>query len=344
MTYSKDSALPDSPAFGVATSVEPGGPAGQVRVQLLGGFQVTYHGRTVGPRQLGGTKPRLILEALVLNGGAPVSKEKLIASLSDGRSSTYSKGNLETSVCILRRQLHDGLGLADDLVTTTVGSYAIDMTRIDVDVRRVQAGITASLHPGLDTAAALTRLESLLPLWGLELMPDEIAMEWVEQERGDHATQVVADLSAAALLALPIAPGLADRWACAALRRDGLCEPAWLAHIGSFQARGLFAEGLRAYERCRRAFDHELGCTPGPQLRVAYAELLRATNAGDDDLSRLFDALLALHGTTHDSPVPGHLPPHLPVQQALATLASFLKDLEVRVDTAGALTPSVSWL
>ena len=61
---------------------------------------------------------------------------------------------------------------------------------------------------------------------------------------------------------------------------------------------GHHADGLRAYDRCRRLFNAELGCAPGPRLQAVYVRLLRGANEDNSELSQLFDALVKVHAAT----------------------------------------------
>ena len=50
-----------------------------IGVDLVGGLRVRVGETVLGPRQLGGTKPRRLLLALVLSRGEPVSKDRLVS-------------------------------------------------------------------------------------------------------------------------------------------------------------------------------------------------------------------------------------------------------------------------
>jgi ActR/RegA family two-component response regulator len=47
--------------------------------------------------------------------------------------------------------------------------------------------------------------------------------------------------------------------------------------ILGLERNGEKTEALRAFDRCRRVMDHELGCAPGPTLKEAQARLLTGT-------------------------------------------------------------------
>ena len=57
-----------------------------ISVDLLGGLRVRTGRTTIGPRELGGTKLRRVLLALILPRGAPWSKDRLFSLLSVGSS------------------------------------------------------------------------------------------------------------------------------------------------------------------------------------------------------------------------------------------------------------------
>src|SRR5689334_19772179 len=123
------------------------GTGQRVEVRFLGGFRLRVGAAVLGPRQLGGTKPRLILEALLAHGGAPVSKDKLVAMLWEGTGGRGSKANLETYTCVLRKHLHTAAPGIEDIIGSVAGSYTVDMSRVDLDLDRYRRLITAATDP-----------------------------------------------------------------------------------------------------------------------------------------------------------------------------------------------------
>src|SRR4051794_29501900 len=70
---------------------------------------VTDHG-SVSVTDLGGVKPRQILEILALSAGSPVPKDRLAELLWDGQPPKSYVATLEGYVCVLRRRLGQGRG------------------------------------------------------------------------------------------------------------------------------------------------------------------------------------------------------------------------------------------
>src|SRR6185312_3158284 len=136
-------------------------PVGSIRIDLLGGLRVRAGGRALGPRELGGHKPRRVLLALLLNRGAPVSKDRLV-SLLWGESAPHSaKATLEAYVCVLRKALRP-CPLAqtqESLIMTVAGGYAIDMACVDLDLARYEHLMAAALQPDTDPSDALPMLQ-----------------------------------------------------------------------------------------------------------------------------------------------------------------------------------------
>ena len=269
--------------------------AGRISVELLGGLRVRAGGTTMGPRELGGTKPRHVLLALLLHRGAPVSKDKLVSLLWGGSPPSCAKATLEAYVCVLRKKLQPGQTVRASLITTVAGCYAIDMGRVDLDVARYEGLIAAALHTDVSAADALPMLHQAMALVESPLLPEEVDREWLDDVRRIHGQCVRKNLVAAASKVAGLPTGSAERWARLALEGDPLDESAWHALLLSMEASGQHADGLQAYDQCRRLFAAELGCAPGPSLQELYVRLLRGANEDNEGLSHLLDAVVRLH-------------------------------------------------
>ncbi|MCY7288139.1 MAG: winged helix-turn-helix domain-containing protein [Cryobacterium sp.] len=260
-------------------------------ISLLGTLRILRNGTLLGAHDLGGTKPRQILEILLLQLGRPVSKERLIELLWDGYPPGEALPTLESYVCVLRRHLQPGAGKAGPLQTVN-GGYVIERSLVELDLDRFD---TLYRHAQQSRAAdALPLLREALLLAAAPLLGDELLPGWAAEERMAHSARVTA----ARILAAEAATVLflseeAVGWANQALVDDPLNEHAWTALILGLEQAGRPAEGLQAFERFRHALDRELGCAPGGILRAAQVRLLQAT--ADGELSDVLAALLMLH-------------------------------------------------
>jgi DNA-binding SARP family transcriptional activator len=266
-----------------------------IRIDLLGGLKVRAGRTAMGSPDISSAKLRRVLLALLLSDGRLVSRERLISLLWAGSPPRSAKATLESYVCVLRKKLQPFQGKETSLITTAAGCYAIDLSRIDLDLVRYEHLMSAALRPGTSATDALPMLQQAIALGQAPLVPEEPDFPWLDEVRRIHNENVRRNLVAAAIKVAGTPSGFAERWARLALRADPLDESPWQALLVSLEASGQHADGLRAYDRCRRLFAAELGCSPGPVLQELYVRLLRGANENDEELSRLFEAVVRVH-------------------------------------------------
>lgn len=266
-----------------------------LKVDLLGGLRVRAGDVTMGPRELGGAKPRRVLLALLLHRGSPVSKDRLVSLLWGGSPPSCAKATLEAYVCVLRKKLQPCQSARSSLITTVAGCYAINMDRVDLDLVRYERLMSAALQPATSATDALPMLDEAMALAESPLLPEEVDSEWLDDVRRIHNQNVRKNMIAATNKVAGLQSGSAERWARLALEADPLDESAWLALLATKEASGQHADGLQAYDQCRRLFAAELGCAPGPGLQALYVRLLRGANEDNKELSQLLDAVVKLH-------------------------------------------------
>ena len=268
----------------------------RLEIRLLGGLRVTAGDRVIGPRQLGGAKARHILIALLLSAGTPVSKEQLRVLLWGDTAPSGAAGTLETYVSVLRKSLQPSAPVGRSVVQTVTGGYALDMRQVDLDTVRLH-GHLADARRAADPATALSSYDAAMTLAEAPLLPEECGLAWIDDARAEHDRYVVGALVDASVSALRAhSPVRAEHWSRAAIARDPLNEPAWAALLESFESRGQFVEGVRAYTDCRRILADELGCPPGPVLRRTFARLIAQPRPwAGDDLGDLLESVIRLH-------------------------------------------------
>lgn len=270
---------------------EFGAPPSHVTVQIIGRLRICRGGTILDAHQLGGPKPRQILEILLLQLGTPVSKERLIDLLWGGNPPAEAQPTLESYVCVLRRHLQPGAGKSGPLQTVN-GGYVMDKALVDLDLDRFDGLLRLAQHSG--AAEALPMLHEALDLATGPLLGSELLPAWAVDERSAHAARVTeARVLAAESATALFRPAEAVGWAGQAADGDPLNERAWTALVLALELAGRPTDGLAAFDRCRRILSRELGCAPGPDLRQAQVRMLHAT--ADGELSDLLSALLLLH-------------------------------------------------
>lgn len=299
------------------------GVVGVPVVRLCGGLVVGHGPEALGPRDLGGAKARHVLLALLLEGGDPVSKGRIIEYLWGDTPPAGALGTLEAYVSLLRKRLAGAPGapVGAAPIVTVPGGYRWDVTSgssgsagsagwsgWSVDV--VEFGRLTGRAQELagEPALAVAVYVRALALVARPLVPDEADLPWLQEAVQAHEARVLRALADGARAALEAGDLVhAQGWARAAIERDRLLESAWLVLLETLERRGEHADAVREYEACRTVFAAELGCDPGPRLRAVFRRLLAATSEQDDRLRDLVAAVVRLHHVLDTS-----TPPHRP--------------------------------
>ncbi|MGO4596353.1 AfsR/SARP family transcriptional regulator [Terrabacter sp. 2RAF25] len=271
-------------------------------VRLCGGLVVGHGSGALGPRDLGGAKARHVLLALLLEGGDPVSKGRIIEYLWGDTPPAGALGTLEAYVSLLRKRLAGAPGAPAGAtpIVTVPGGYRWDVASgsagLSVDVIDFARLVGRAQELAGEPAMAVAVYVQALALVARPLVPDEADLPWLQEAVQAHEARVLRALADGARTALEAGDlAHAQGWARAAIERDRLLESAWLVLLETLERRGEHADAVREYETCRTVFAAELGCDPGPRLRAVFRRLLAATSEQDDRLRDLVAAVVRLH-------------------------------------------------
>lgn len=280
-----------------------------VSVRLLGGFQVsgpdarqavgTVARAVLGARDLGGGKPRQIFAILALEAGRVVSKERLIELLWPERAPADAQATLESYVSVLRNHLLAVCASRTGLVRTAVAGYMIERHRVELDIDRFASLVGRA--EDADPHSAHRLLQEALAMAQAPLLVEDSTIEWADDVRRTHARRVTSALVTAAEVAGMLghterALECADR----ALAAEPHNEAAWAALLRALEHAGRHADALREYGECRRVFDEELGCAPGPVIQDVLPRLLSGAAETDAELGDLLAALLRVRDHVRD--------------------------------------------
>jgi DNA-binding SARP family transcriptional activator len=274
-----------------------GGSTPAISVRLFGTFEVRRNDAVLRAADMGGCKPRHILEILLLNLGTPVSKARLVELLWGPQASDGAVATLESYISGIRRAIQPGNTKSGPLRTAN-GGYVLDPQLVELDLSEFRGLLRTARHSAPAEAHVLSM--QALDLAAQPLLGFELVADWAEEARTRHAAEKVAALILAAETAAFLdKPELAISLAQTAVRSEPLNERAWTILVAGYEQAGLPVEGLSAYERCRRLFDRDLGCAPGPALQSAHLRLLRQRAEGNTELSEALAALLYLGERLH---------------------------------------------
>ena len=261
-------------------------------MRLFGATTVVLPGGSV-VSDLGGIKPRQVLEMLALSLGAPVSKDRLVEQLWEGNPPRTYMATLESYISLLRRRMGIGRG-RDSALATTSNGYLLDPALVSVDVVEFRGLVDPGLGTGRHAAdavdaaqahaahavAALGDLDAAIRMVGGELLASEPYADWAAHERTLFGSQFVQACNRAAGYALEVErPHVAVEMARRAIGVDAMSETSWQLLIRALSATGARSEALRAYLDLRRMLVETLGAEPGAASRALYLDLLAQDRA-----------------------------------------------------------------
>ena len=247
-----------------------------MELRLLGAVEVWNNGRQVS---LGGSKPRTLLAALLLDAGRVVTVERLVEAIWEDDPPLTARGVLQTYVASLRRAFADA-DLPAIIVSHRVG-YTTEIPRGALDKDSFERLVRQGRREARDRdhRQAANSFREALALWrgpALGGLADTFLR--VEAARLDELRLTVVEERIAADLAAGRDEGLIDELielvaahpARERLRRDLM--------VALYRA-GRQADALAAYQRGRQVLIEELGVEPGPELRKIHESILRSDPA-----------------------------------------------------------------
>jgi DNA-binding SARP family transcriptional activator len=260
--------------------------------RLLGPVEVDTG---TGRLPLGGTKPRSLLAALLLEPDRVVSTDRLIDVIWDEDPPDSARALIQTYVSALRRAGH---GQLTDVIVTRAPGYLARVPAGSLDRQRFEDLVEygrAAAASGRYRAAA-DALRAATAIWHGPALGGVAGRSLAaEAARLDEVRVVAIEERIAADLRLGRCVELVGELATLVERyptRERLRGQLMLALYGA----GRTADALAAYQQARAALIDELGVEPGPELVRLHKAVLR----GDP-------ALLPAPGNTQ--PVPAQLPP-----------------------------------
>ena len=246
---------------------------GSLVIRLFGPLAIHDGCRTLGPRDLGGARPKQVLEILLAARGHRVTTDRLADLLWPRQRPQNTAASLQTFVSTLRRHLTQDPARSRELVVTEAEAYRFATDLVDFDLDHFDGLIERSA--GEPTLMARHSLEQALALVHGDLLEDEPYAAWAQDLRGTYQGRVLGahlDAADAALAELDYPDTLAHAGAAAAL--DRFSERAQRTAMLALYALGRQHEALQVYRRFRALIDGELGLEPAAQTRTLHSAIL----------------------------------------------------------------------
>jgi DNA-binding SARP family transcriptional activator/ABC-type oligopeptide transport system substrate-binding subunit/streptogramin lyase len=252
-----------------------------VEFRILGPLEVLDGGRQI---PLGGAKPRSLLALLLLARGRPVSTERLIEDIWDGRRPDTAHKIVQLHVSSLRK------ALGEERISTVERGYVLHLEQGELDVERFEE--LADAASGAPPDEALKQLRAAFELVRGGPLDDLRLEAWVGPEVAQLEELVLSATEARIEAELALGRHRAvvrelERLVAAHPDREDLLRLLMLA----LYRCGRQTEALDAYRRASSRLRAELGLEPSPPLRQLERAIL-----GHDPSLDLADPAGALAG------------------------------------------------
>ena len=243
-------------------------------IRLFGPLSIEEGPRSLGPRDLGGVRPKQVLEILLAARGHRVTTDRLAELLWGDERPHNVAGSLQTFVSVLRRQLTPDRQRARELVVTEPEAYRFATELVALDLDCFDKLLERSGRE--PTRRARGSLEQALGLVRGDVLEDEPYAAWALDVRGSYQGRVLGarlDAADAALAEHDFVAALAHAEAAVAL--DRFSERAQRSEMTALYAVGRTHEALSRYRAFRLRLDEELGLEPTGETRALESALIR---------------------------------------------------------------------
>jgi DNA-binding SARP family transcriptional activator len=250
-----------------------------MQIRLLGPLAIEDGPHKLGPADLGGRKPKQILEILLTERGHVVSKDRIADQLWPEGGPENPAATIDTYVSVLRRHLEPTAARAKDsrYVRSVSPGYLFDAAGAEIDADRFQRLMTEGeeAHGAGELERAYHTLIEAIDQYQGSYLEDEPYAPWTEEPRRYFERSHLALLVRSAELAMNLGDfhagvALAER----AINRDPIREEAYRTSLLCSYALGRREEALRTYRRCRKALAEELGIDPTPDTEWLHERVL----------------------------------------------------------------------
>ncbi len=250
-------------------------------ISMFGPLQVRDGERVLGPRDLGGVKPRQVLELLLLARGHLVSTDMIAAALwPEGEEPRNVVATLNTYVCVLRHSIFVDQALARRVIVTGPGAYRLALEEVDLDLDRFDdLLLQAERAPRQERIRLLTEAVGLA---GGPVLEHARYDEWAQEDRlvyEDRTTRAHLDLALDWLAEGERSTCL--RHAEIALSHDRYSEEAYRLIMLANHGLGRHDVVRRTLARCRAILERELGVGCGPETERMAAAIEARAAEGD---------------------------------------------------------------
>lgn len=243
-------------------------------IRIFGHIEIVDGERVLGARDLGGVRPKQLLEILLAARGRRVPVDRIAEFIWEGRPPEDISASIQTFVSVLRRRLVEDRARARQLVVTEAEAYRFATDAVELDLDQFDELLEQSARE--PTRRARQSLEQALSLVRGEVLEDEPYALWAQDLRSSYQGRVLGarlDAADAALAEVDLDAALTHAEAAVAI--DPFSERAQRLQLLTLYGLARTHEALARYRDYRMRLDEELGLEPATETRALESAVIR---------------------------------------------------------------------
>ncbi len=250
-----------------------------IHIRTFGALSIVSDQGSLGPRDLGGVKPKQVFELLLLAKGRPVSKSTLAEHLWGDDLPKHLSATLENYVSILRRRLLEGCGAPRDIIVTEHEAYRLNVGLVSCDLFHFEEILADA--KGQDSNSC-ELYQAALRLATAPMFEDELYSDWCFEQRERVGALVVdTHIEVAALSLRANDPTTARHHGEAALALAPTDERAVRCLMRSLAALGTTQRARTIYADFCGNLKNDFGVEPDRETRRLFETLCTERSQAD---------------------------------------------------------------
>ncbi|MCK5099600.1 MAG: protein MalT, partial [Desulfobacteraceae bacterium] len=255
----------------------------KLRIETLGGFKILKNDKPVENIYWEGSRPKLLLKAIVYHGGKRIPKDVLIEDIWPDSNVKAGEKNFKINLHRLRKALEPDadpmFGYSYLIHKAGLISFDTELVCIDIDefLQFCLKGETQEKNHHIDKAILL--YDKAIRLYQGDYFVEEPYVEWLSARRELFRIKYIEILQKKALLHESLSQtDLAKETWQKILQSDPLFEKAYQKLMIIYSGAGLKNRAFNVYKECKNIFKQELDIDPDQETIKIYNQIKENKN------------------------------------------------------------------
>jgi DNA-binding SARP family transcriptional activator len=250
-----------------------------IKIKTLGQFIIQCNDKTLNHKTFGGSKPLLLLKAIICNGSKDIPKEILIDNLWPDATATAGEKNFKINLHRLRKALepHPRKEFGYSYIIHKAGLVSLDEALVTLDVDEFMAAGARAIAKEREEAFenALGDYDHAMQLYKGDYFSEEPYIEWMARKRDLFRARFMELMQKKARLheELDQTDSAIASWECI-LEVEPCFEPAYRNLMVLHADAGRKNKALEIFKGCRNILQKELATEPDARTLQLYDHIL----------------------------------------------------------------------